>query len=492
MTGASVGMRSTRVVATCLLLLACVCLSPTQLESGPLQAQERPNILFIFTDDQDVGSVSELPNVRSQLVERGTTFDRAYATTPLCCPSRTSILRGQYAHNHKVWDNKAPDGGFERFQRLDLEASTVARWLDEAGYHTGYIGKYLNEYGSYEEPTTHVPPGWDRWIGYEGGPQEQHARKAFKVNDQGNVARIDAVPGYDTDYFARRAEAYVENRKAGKPWFLVVATNAAHTPADATARNDDSYLGRQMPKTPAFNEADHSDKASIWRNNSKLPKKCPPDGANRSDEKLRCVPEANKLWRDRMESLRDVDDMVGGLLAALRQKGFAKNTYVVFASDNGFALYQNRVFSKGAPYEPSQRIPLIIKGPGVPDGRVDHRLVANIDLAPTFAQWAGARAPTFVDGRSLVPVLSNPETPWRTRLLFENRLGDHDFHVLRTEADQVYIEYPLTGETEYYDLTEDPYQLHGQAERQPPGLNEQLRDLVRCAGASCRVADGGP
>ena len=199
MTGASVGMGSTRVIATCLLLLACVCLSPAQLESGSLQAQERPNILFILTDDQDVGSMSELPNIRSQLVERGTTFDRAYATTPLCCPSRTSILRGQYAHNHKVWDNKAPDGGFERFQRLDLEASTVARWLDEAGYHTGYIGKYLNEYGSYEEPTTHVPPGWDRWIGYEGGPLEQHAREAFKVNDQGNVARIEAVPGYDTD-----------------------------------------------------------------------------------------------------------------------------------------------------------------------------------------------------------------------------------------------------------------------------------------------------
>lgn len=485
-------MGSTRFVATGLLLLACVCLSPARLEPGPLQAQERPNILFILTDDQDVGSVSEMPNVRSQLVERGTTFDRAYATTPLCCPSRTSILRGQYAHNHRVIDNKAPEGGFAGFQRLDLEDSTVARWLDRAGYHTGYIGKYLNEYGSYEKPTTHVPPGWDRWIGYQDGPQEQHEREAFKINDQGKVARIEAGAGFDTDYFARRAETYIENRKAGRPWFLVVATNAPHTPADATARNDDSYLGRTMPKTPAFNEADLSDKAAIWRDNPRLPERCRPHGADGSGDKLECVSEANELWRDRMESLRDVDDMVGGLLAALRERGFAKNTYVVYASDNGFALYQNRVFSKGAPYEPSQRIPLLIRGPGVPGGRVDHRLVANIDLAPTFAHWAGARSPEFVDGRSLVPVLSNPETPWRTRLLFENRLGDHDFDVLRTEADQVYIEYPLTGETEYYDLTEDPYQLEGQAERPPPGLKEKLRDLARCAGASCRMADGGP
>ena len=337
-----------------------------------------------------------------------------------------------------------------------------------------------------------MPPGWDRWIGYEGGLQEQHTRGAFKVNDQGKVARIEAVSGYDTDYFARKAETYIKNREAGKPWFLMVATNAPHVPADATARNDNAYAGHTMPKTPSFNEADVSDKAAVWRNNPQLPEECPPDRARRSGEKLQCVPEADEFWRDRMESLRDVDDMVGGLLAALREEGFAENTYVVFTSDNGFALYQNRVFSKGAPYEPSQRVPFIVRGPAVPDGRVDHRLVANIDLAPTFAQWAGARAPGFVDGRSLVPILNNTEAPWRTRLLFEHRLGDHHFDAIRTDADQVYIEYPLTGETEYYDLTEDPYQLNGQAEKPPPQLEGQLRDLARCAGAGCRAADGGP
>jgi N-acetylglucosamine-6-sulfatase len=127
----------------------------------------------------------------------------------------------------------------------------------------------------------------------------------------------------------------------------------------------------------------------------------------------------------------------------------------------------------------------------VPEGRADHRLVANIDLAPTFAQWAGAKAPDFVDGRSLVPVLNNPDVPWRTRLLFEHRLGDHDFNAVRTNAERVYIEYPLTGETEYYDLTKDPYQLHGQAEKPPPQFEGQLKDLVRCSGVSCRTADGG-
>jgi N-acetylglucosamine-6-sulfatase len=126
----------------------------------------------------------------------------------------------------------------------------------------------------------------------------------------------------------------------------------------------------------------------------------------------------------------------------------------------------------------------------VQDGRVDHRLVANIDLAPTFAQWAGSRAPDFVDGRSLVPILDNQNASWRTRLLFEHHLGNHNFEAIRTSGEQVYIKYPLTDETEYYDLDKDPYQLHGQAEKPPPQLDEQLKDLMRCSGASCRTADG--
>jgi N-acetylglucosamine-6-sulfatase len=447
------------------------------------QTPPEPNILLVLTDDQDVDSVSWMPNLRSKLVERGTTFSRAFVTTPLCCPSRTSILRGQYAHNHKVWSNHAPEGGFERFKALDYERSTVAMWLDKAGYHTGYIGKYLNEYGTYDEPTTHIPPGWDRWVGYEGGPGEQQ-NGAFKVNYQGTIVRIDEN---DTDYFARQAETYIRNRKIGNPWFLVVATNAPHEPAIASERNDGTYAGRTMPTTPAFNEADISDKASIWQDNSLLPDECPP--SYRKEYSLQCTPEAQEVWRDRMESLMDVDEMVSSLITVLQDKNFMRTTYIILTSDNGFAMYSNRMFSKGAPYEPAQRVPFIVRGPGVLQDHVNNRLVANIDLAPTFAQWAGTRTPGFVDGRSLVPVLGNPEAPWRTRLLFEYRRGDHVFRALRTGANQVYIEYPLTDETEYYDLSSDPYQLDGKAEEPPPKLKTQLRELAACAGATCRAAD---
>jgi N-acetylglucosamine-6-sulfatase len=470
------------------ILLCLILVVPEVPQQAVSQAPQKPNILLVLTDDQDTASVSEMPNLQSELVDRGTTFSRSFVTTALCCPSRASILRGQYAHNHKVWSNLPPDGGFVRFKELDHEGSTVATWLDEAGYHTGYIGKYFNEYGSYGRPTNHVPSGWDRWIGYEGGPGEQSGNGAFKVNDQGKIVRID--PEQDTDYFARQAETYIENRKAGNPWFLVVATNTPHMPALASGRNDGSYAGRTMPKTPAFNEADISDKAAIWQENPPLSDECPPGYQNKY--RLQCTQEAEEVWRDRMESLMDVDDMVGSLLTTLREKDFMQNTYIIFTSDNGFALYSNRIFSKGAPYEPSQRVPLIIRGPGVSQGQIDDRLVANIDFAPTFAQWAGARTPDFVDGRSLVPILGNADTQWRTRLLFEHHLGNHDYEAVRTNADQVYIEYPLTDETEYYDLTRDPYQLDGKAEAPPPELEAQLRELAGCAGASCRAADGGP
>jgi arylsulfatase A-like enzyme len=492
-----------------LLLVFGVCLPASRLDPGlaqtspgqtraareapaaePSPDRDHPNILFILTDDQDVGSVAEMPNVRSLLAAEGTSFDRAFVTTALCCPSRSSILRGQYSHNHRIWTTREPLGGFGRFEELDLGESTVATWLDGAGYHTGYMGKYLNEYGSFDEPTKHIPPGWDRWVGYEGAPNQQLLDGAFKVNDGGDVDRVDTSALHDTDYLAREAEAYIRNRSTQNPWFLAVGTNAPHEPAEASKRNDGTYAGRAMPRGPAFNEADVSDKASPWRDNPRLPRECP--RGYREKSQAQCLREATEHWRDRMESLQDVDDMVGRLVAALRDEGFLENTYIVFTSDNGFALYDNRVFSKGAHYEGSHGVPMIVRGPGVSAGRTDGRLVANIDLAPTFADWAGAETPSFVDGRSLVPVLSEPEAPWRKRLLFEHRLGGNAYDAIRTSSHQVYIEYPRTDETEYYDLKRDPYQIDGEAKSPPLDLGRQLRGLKECTGAGCRGVDGGP
>lgn len=487
------------------LLILGVCLPASRLESGLTQASTEgsteprpgvredrvpPNILFILTDDQDAASVAEMPSVRRLLVAEGTTFNKAFVTTAMCCPSRSSILRGQYAHNHKVLENGFPHGGFRRFRKLGREDSTVATWLDGAGYHTGYMGKYLNEYGSFKEPSLHVPPGWDDWIGYEGGFQEEETYDAFKVNLDGEVVRRDADRRHETDFLHAQAESFIEARGKDEPWFLTVATNAPHSPALASDRNDDTYDDRVMPRTPAFNEADVSDKAAMWRQNPRL-KEEPCLNGYRKDFEFQCLAEVDRVWRDRMESLQDVDDMVEGLVGTLRQKAFLDNTYVVFSSDNGYAMYDNRIYSKGAPYERSHKVPLIVRGPSVDAGRADNHLVANIDLAPTFASWAGADAPAFVDGRDVTPLLADPKAPWRTRLLFEHYLGEQDYDAVRTRDDRVYIEYPRTNETEYYDLTKDPHQLDART-TSPSGLKSQLQRLKDCSAEACREADGGP
>jgi N-acetylglucosamine-6-sulfatase len=156
-------------------------------------------------------------------------------------------------------------------------------------------------------------PGWDRWIGYEGGAGEQKQKGAFKVNEGSKIHRIGDQ--HDTDYFARKAEDYIRNRKAGNPWFLVVSTNAPHEPAEASGRNEGTYAGQDMPRTPGFNEADMSDKASVWRRNPRLTDEC--DRGYRIERGVQCLPEIDEIWRDRMESLQDFDQMMGRLLTAL-------------------------------------------------------------------------------------------------------------------------------------------------------------------------------
>ena len=202
-----------------------------------------------------------------------------------------------------------------------------------------------------------------------------------------------------------------------------------------------------------------------------------------------------QTWRERMKSLMGVDAMVKDLVETLIDTGQMSHTYIVFASDNGFLLYQHRLYSKGFPYEESQGIPLVVRGPGVRRGVVSQQLVANIDLAPTIAEWAGIQPPAYVDGRSLVPLLEDTATSWRGYLLFEYFLSGHPYVGVRTAVGESYIEYE-DGEKEYYDLRVDPWQLRNasadphNAERLAQ-LSQILSALKDCEGAGCRAADGG-
>jgi N-acetylglucosamine-6-sulfatase len=448
---------------------------------------EMPNILFVLTDDQDPESLSKMDSLQRLLVRQGTSFENAFATTPLCCPSRASFLRGQYAHNHGVmhnYDSPQLRGGYEGFKELHLQNSTVATWLHDAGYDTFYAGKFLNGY----EGTKYIAPGWDEWYAFSGHPHW----KSYDVNENGELKSYSQADKQETYYLRDKAEAFIRNHsQGGAPWFAMVATHAPHNPNTWAPEFRHSYDHATMPKPPSYNEADVSDKPGWIRVRPRLDPRCGNSKGNPD-----CNEEMSEAWSARLKSLMSVDVMVGELVRALEETGQLDSTYVVFTSDNGFVLYRHRVYSKGAPYEEIQGVPFVVRGPDVRQGVLSQQLVANIDLAPTIADWAGIQLPGYVDGRSLVPVLEDTATSWRRWLLFEQFLGGHPYVGVRTAVGESYIEYE-SGEKEYYDLRVDPWQLRSthaapqNAERLAQ-LSETLSVLEDCEAAGCRTADGGP
>ncbi len=470
-------MRTIRrgAVVIALFLVVVFGLPSSQGDSVLAQTKERPNVLFILTDDQDPASLGRMDKVQRHLVNEGVRFERSFVTTPVCCPSRATFLRGQYAHNHGVSGDPLT-GVWEKFRSSGRERSTVATWLDGAGYATGYMGKYMNGYGGEGATTTHVPPGWDRWWGMEDNYQDD----TYEVNEDGKIRTYDRSKLHDTDYLSREAEAFVRAREVGaRPWFLVVATNAPHEPAHAAERHRDLFRKAQMPKPPSFNEKDVSDKPTWIRRKPRLG----PEG----------VVKAVALWRQRQRALQSVDDLVGNLVGALADTKQLSDTYVVYTSDNGYLLYRHRVNGKGAPYEESIGVPLLVRGPGVPHGQKRGQIVANTDWAPTIADWAGVQPPDFVDGSSFSPLLGSSPPPWRERLLVEFLYSMHIFRTVRTSVDTAYVEYE-NGDQELYDLDTDPYQLENAYQDADPAaianLNDQLKRLEGCARDACRTAEG--
>ena len=457
-----------------------------------------PNILFILTDDLDARSIAYMPRLTSLLANRGTTFVRSFVAFPRCCPSRASILRGQYPHNHQILGNTPPGGGFRKFHTLGRERSTVGTWLKQAGYATVLLGKYLNGYPQGVEPTF-VPPGWDEWYAALG--TAGYANFNYNLNENGRIVHYGSRPeDYLTDVLTRKAADFIRRGgRAGKPMFIYLATFAPHEPATPAPRHEGAFATLRAPRVPSFNEADVSDKPQRLRAIPPLT----PDAIETLDA----------LHRKRLRSLQAVDEMISTLIDALRDAGELSRTYIVFTSDNGFHMGEHRLKSgKNSPYEESIRVPLIVSGPGVPEGRRAQDLTINTDLAPTFAQIAGARAPEFVDGRSLMPLLTAgqakprewrqsvlveqyrnpPEDPSRPQPAENERIeGITNWQAVRS-GDFLYVEY-ANGERELYDLSKDPYELHNlQAKADPVFLKRfsaYLAALRQCDGASCRTAE---
>lgn len=437
---------------------------------------ERPNILFVVTDDMEMEMLREMPVVQRRLVHEGVRFDNALVSNSLCCPSRATMLRGQYSHNHRVQSNSLPDGGAERFRRLDRDQSTFATWLDDSGYRTGLVGKYMNN-----TQKDYKPPGWDEWYAMIGSASEHTLDENGKLRDYPNVREMTEVYRAKSLGFLRQAT----EEPSDPPFMLWVGTWAPHLPARFSARHADLYRNAKLREPPSFNERDMSDKPRWLRETPPL-----------TERQIEALQTDN---RDRLRSLRDVDEMVGAMLDLLRDRNELDDTYVVFTTDNGLHRGEHRLRKKSTPYEEAAGVPLVIRGPGVPAGEVRDQLVINNDFAPTFADWAGLDTPSFVDGRSLAPLLE-PDPPassaWRTAILNERhqKTPSHipDYEAVRTRT-HTYVQWE-TGERELYDLRRDPYELDNIQETADRSLVARLKTrlklLQNCAGTTCRAAEG--
>jgi arylsulfatase A-like enzyme len=506
--------------------------------AGAGTPDRRPNVLFVLTDDMRLDDLQYVPQIRQLIGGQGMTFDNEFDNVTLCCPARTSILRGQYSHNTGVLTNDGTNGGFETAHADNVEQSTVATAMHNAGYLTGLFGKYLNGYPNTASPS-YVPPGWDRWSSSTKG--NAYGEFDYTLNEDGKQVVYGSAPeDYGTDVYSRQTRDLIDQaRVAGKPFFAYLSVYAPHQPATPAPQDANTFPGLEAPRGPAANEADVSDKPQFIRD---LPVMGPALQA-RVDE----------LARRRAQSLQAVDRDVAGLVDHLHQLGELDNTVIVFTSDNGYHLGEHRMpAGKQTAYDTDIHLPLLVRGPGIAPGSHVAAITGNIDLAPTIAELGGATMTDAPDGRSLVPFLHGQSPSgwrqafllehWKTALALQNRAGagqleppDLDqsgagattsstsstttrppvtttspkpaanegvgelnnipeFQGIRT-AQYTYVEYS-TGEKELYDLTKDPDELANLASSANPGLvaglHQRLEDLRACKAGGCRAAESAP
>jgi N-acetylglucosamine-6-sulfatase len=458
--------------------------------AGPDPQPLRPNILLVLTDDQRFDTTGAthaldgtpvMAGVRRELAERGVEFPDAFMTTPLCCPSRSSLLAGSYAHRTGVYKNDGDNGGADDFE----DEESVATWLEGAGYRTSLIGKYLNGYRSLWDPDLlqppYVPPGWSEWRGMSR--VRYYDYEIVEPDGAGGYVEVpygETEADYSTDVLREKAKVFISAAvEAGEPFFLYLSFKAPHSPFTPAPRHEGLFQALAPWRPPNYNEADVSDKPTWIQNTALLT----------AEEQA----ELDQVRIDQLEMLQAVDEAVGGsaahgivgLMEHLRALGVEKDTLVVFFSDNGWHWGEHRTRAKNKPYEESIRSPMLVHYPRLaPLARIDGRFALNIDLAPTFAELAGAPIPVAYDGESLLRVLdgTQPEGTWRTDFLTEGWPNSHVWATVR-EAQWKYTELPTTPgdpfttfERELYDLAADPYELENLAD--DPAQAERLDQMA--------------
>ena len=415
----------------------------------------RLNIIVIMTDDQPDHTVAYMPTVKNELIANGVNFTNGFVTTPLCCPSRASILNGEYVHNHQVYTNSMPMGGAEKFDAT----ATMATWMKESGYQTAYYGKYLNGYEKVE-PKGVVPPGWDEW-GVFLGQSESYDEDAgnmeffydFTMSENGVITQYPRTQAnFGADVVTTKSVNFI-NQARNEPFFLFVGYYNPHSPYISAPRHKDTFRSGSgwdwfQYRPPNFNEKDISDKPPYLKDISPLS-----EG------------EIDTAHKQILRSLLSVDDGVASILNALNKTGLTEKTVILYLSDNGMTVGDHRFgISKNCAYEACVKVPFIVYAPGLIPARSDSHIVANIDMAPTFIDLAGGSIPDSINGMSMLPLLKDPNANWRDDILLEHWPTEAgvgslipEFYAVRT-MEWKYVEYE-TGDKELYDLVNDPYEL---------------------------------
>ena len=444
---------------------------------SPLPFTVQPNIVLILTDDQRYDQLGHMPSVQSELIEKGVDFTNGFVVNPLCCPSRATILTGQYSHTTDVYSNVYPHGSFRTFVTDKHEdRSTMATWLQDVGYNTGIVGKYMNGYSV--KKTSYISPGWNTWdvLALNGGTGGEGKGGYYDYNM--SIQGVDKVFGsapadYSTDVLSSYATDFIQDAPPSQPFFLYFAPRAPHGPATPPDRYADALPNLQPFRPPAYNEDDVRDKPGY------IQAIAPWSETKQQTE--------DTFVHKEYQSLLAVDDAVEDIIQALQDAGRLEDTLILFTSDNGLELGEHRWLAKKVPYEESIRVPLIARYDALMDGvgSTDPNLVLNMDVAPTVAAAGGASAPG-VDGMNMMPLLRGSSSSWRSDFLIEHmdpQVVQVPAYCAVRNADEIYVKYQ-TGEEELYDLRTDPNELTNQADNPTYALDkaalyERLKELCR-------------
>jgi len=488
-----------------IVITATIIVVASDTINDPDVARVSPNNIILFmTDDQDVTANSIDPSVMPILNrlfrEGGIEFPNYFVPTGLCCPSRATILRGQYCHNTQIFDNgdlnnaTYQSGGWSKFLETGLENETIASLMQAAGYETAMVGKYMNGYNLYDNQQAglHKPHGWDHWMGllkcfnFYGPIFCDDGKRILRTNS--TVYQTDFIRDWALDFLTHK-------RDPDKPFFLMITPFAPHSPAIPAKRHARLFPDAKFPRYASFNPSDEiQQQRPSWIKN--LPKL--------TDKQIN---DMDHFYRNRLRALQAVDEALESITDSLDKLGLTDTTYFIYTADNGQHFGDHRIpAGKRQAYETDVLCPFFVRGPGIAKGTSTPQVVQSVDLGPTFLDVASSTSSSSstqllkstypMDGKSILPLLTTSNAPnisnnyndfrWaallemysgssniglqynHTKGYYRNHMYPNTYQAVRvingpsemtSEENLLYVEW-CTGEQELYNMTLDPHQIH--------------------------------